>query len=226
MPAPGAAAAARRHRYRRASLTPAGLLRGSLAARCSRRISLRLEFAWQHPRRSRPCQSASEKFLAGRRATIRLAARQVGSRHRIMVIRATAAPQNRSPADGRACAGCGQPLPSPSMGRASRLAMATVCGGCAERRSLGGRSGPRPRRNRPVCSSPPISTISAAGREPDRTIEIRAATMSRADLRPDREAPAVPVLSTAEVGLQHLHGFGERAVVRAGGVGAQLERHD
>jgi len=55
---------------------------------------------------------------------------------------------------------------------------------------------------------------------------IRAVTMSRADLRPDREAPAVPGRSTAEVGLQHLHGCGERAVVRAGGVGAQLERHD
>jgi len=30
-----------------------------------------------------------------------------------MVIRATAAPQNRSSADSRVCAGSGQPLPSP-----------------------------------------------------------------------------------------------------------------
>jgi hypothetical protein len=44
-----------------------------------------------------------------------------------MVIRATGAPQNRSPADGRACAGSDEPLPSPWVGRASRLAM-TVCG--------------------------------------------------------------------------------------------------
>jgi hypothetical protein len=50
------------------------------------------------------------------RATIRLAARQVRRRHRILVIRATGAPQIRSPADGRACAGSGQPLPSPWMG--------------------------------------------------------------------------------------------------------------
>src|SRR4029077_2954309 len=41
---------------------------------------------------------------AGRRATARLAARQVRRRHRIPVIRATGTPQNRSSADSRACA--------------------------------------------------------------------------------------------------------------------------
>jgi len=50
------------------------------------------------------------------RTTTKLAARQVRRRHRIMVIRATGAPQNRSPADCRACAGSAQPLPSPWMG--------------------------------------------------------------------------------------------------------------
>ena len=41
------------------------------------------------------------KFPAGRRATTRLAARQVRRRHRILVIRATGAPQNRSSAHSR-----------------------------------------------------------------------------------------------------------------------------
>jgi hypothetical protein len=54
---------------------------------------------------------------------------QVGRRHPIMVIRATGAPQNRSPAGSRACAGSGQPLPSPSIAllrvRASRQLRAT-----------------------------------------------------------------------------------------------------
>jgi hypothetical protein len=69
-------------------LTGAGSRRGSLSARCSRRISLRLESARQHPRRARPCQSAAE-FPAVWRATFSLAARQVTRRHQIMVIRAT-----------------------------------------------------------------------------------------------------------------------------------------
>src|SRR5690348_12177068 len=55
---------------------------------------------------------------------------------------------------------------------------------------------------------------------------IHAVTMSRADLLPGREAPAVPGDSPAESGLQHLQGFGERALVRAGGLGAQLVRDD
>ena len=64
------------------------------------------------PRRARPVNPLL-KFSAGRLATTRLAARQVTRRRRIMVIRATAAQQDRSSADGRACAGSGQPLPSP-----------------------------------------------------------------------------------------------------------------
>src|SRR6266511_162502 len=84
-------------------------------------ISLQLEFAvgirsWNSPG-STPGGLAHVtpllKSPAGRRATPRLAARQVRRRHRIMVIRATGAPQNRSSADSRACAGSGQPLPSP-----------------------------------------------------------------------------------------------------------------
>jgi hypothetical protein len=46
---------------------------------------------------------------AGRRATARLAAGQVSRRHRIMVIRATRAPQSQSSADGRENAGSGPP---------------------------------------------------------------------------------------------------------------------
>lgn len=56
--------------------------------------------------------------------------------------------------------------------------------GCAERRSLGGRSGPRPRRNLPVCSSPPISTISAAGREPDAPSRANVSAVARLVLPP------------------------------------------
>jgi hypothetical protein len=51
------------------------------------------------------------KFPAGRRATTRLAARQVRRRHRITVIRPTGAPQTRSTTDRRECAGCGPLLP-------------------------------------------------------------------------------------------------------------------
>jgi hypothetical protein len=51
--------------------------------------------------------------LAGRRATARLAARQLRRRHRITVIRPTGAPQNRSTTDRRECAGCGPLLPPP-----------------------------------------------------------------------------------------------------------------
>src|SRR5450755_1959377 len=47
------------------------------------------------------------KFPARRRATARLAARQVRRHHRITVIRATGAPQTRSSADSRECAGFG-----------------------------------------------------------------------------------------------------------------------
>src|SRR5712691_3262936 len=101
MSTPGAAAVARSRRCRRGRLTVAGLLRGSLAARCSRRISLRL--GWLAALQlARPCQSAAE-ISAGRRATTRLAARQVRRRHRITVIRATGAPQNRSTMDRREC---------------------------------------------------------------------------------------------------------------------------
>ena len=46
---------------------------------------------------------------AGSGCVARLAAKQVRRRHPIMVIRATGAPQNRSSADSRACAGAGQP---------------------------------------------------------------------------------------------------------------------
>jgi hypothetical protein len=49
------------------------------------------------------------KFPAGRQATASLAARQVRRRHRITVIRATGAPQNRSTTDRRECAGSGPP---------------------------------------------------------------------------------------------------------------------
>jgi hypothetical protein len=44
------------------------------------------------------------KFTAGRRATASVAARQVRSRHLILVIRATEAPQNRTSTDSRAVA--------------------------------------------------------------------------------------------------------------------------
>jgi hypothetical protein len=54
------------------------------------------------------------KFPAGRRATTNLAARQVRRHHRIKVIGATGAPQNRSTTDRRECAGCGPPLPDRS----------------------------------------------------------------------------------------------------------------
>ena len=53
------------------------------------------------------------KFLPGGGPLPRLAARQVRRRHRIPVIRATGAPQNRSSADSRECAGLRQPLPLP-----------------------------------------------------------------------------------------------------------------
>src|SRR6266496_4176983 len=48
------------------------------------------------------------KIPAGRRATARLAARQVSRRHLILVIRETGAPQHRSSMDRRECAGCGR----------------------------------------------------------------------------------------------------------------------
>ena len=50
------------------------------------------------------------EFPAGRRAAASVAARQVRRYHRITVIRATGAPQNRSSTDRRECAGSGQPL--------------------------------------------------------------------------------------------------------------------
>jgi hypothetical protein len=53
------------------------------------------------------------KIPAGRRATARLAARQVRRRHRITMIRTTGAPQTRSTMDRRECAGSGPLLPSP-----------------------------------------------------------------------------------------------------------------
>jgi hypothetical protein len=62
-----------------------------------------------------PSAAAVTVTSAGRGCITRLAARQVRRRHPIMVIRATGAPQNRSPAGSRACAGSGQPLPSPSI---------------------------------------------------------------------------------------------------------------
>jgi hypothetical protein len=65
------------------------------------------------PQAGSPMSIRCCKFPAGRRAATRLAAGQVRRRHRIMVIRAAGAPQNRSSADSRACAGSGQPLPSP-----------------------------------------------------------------------------------------------------------------
>jgi len=70
-------------------------------------------FGWsparQQPRRARPCQYAAE--IPARRRTARLAARQVNTRHRIMVIRPVGARQNRPPADCSACACFGQPEP-------------------------------------------------------------------------------------------------------------------
>ena len=60
----------------------------SLPARCSRRISLRPGLAGQRSRAGSP-PSNHYRNPAGRRATPRLAARQVRSRHQIMVIRAT-----------------------------------------------------------------------------------------------------------------------------------------
>jgi hypothetical protein len=62
-----------------------------------------------------PITAAVTVTSAGSGCVARLAAKQVRRRHPIMVIRATGAPQNRSPAGSRACAGSGQPLPSPSI---------------------------------------------------------------------------------------------------------------
>ncbi len=113
MTTPGAAAAARRRRCRQGRLTAAGLLRGSHAARYSRRISPSVGIGWAaHPgglARVKPLL----KFPAGRRAIASLAARQVTRRHRITVIRAAGAPQNRSTTDRREYAGSGPLLPSP-----------------------------------------------------------------------------------------------------------------
>ena len=113
MTTPGAAAAARRRRCRQGRLTAAGLLRGSHAARYSRRISPSVGIGWAaHPgglARAKPLL----KFPAGRRAIDSLAARQVTRRHRITVIRAAGAPQNRSTTDRREYAGSGPLLPSP-----------------------------------------------------------------------------------------------------------------
>src|ERR1700716_3786446 len=78
-------------------LIVAGLLRGSLAARRSRRISLR--WGWFGS--------------AAGRATASVAARQVRKRHLIQVIRDTGAPSARSTTDRRSCADCGPLLPSP-----------------------------------------------------------------------------------------------------------------
>jgi hypothetical protein len=84
------------------------------------RLSRGPPFGWgwlgNAPRRARPCQSAAE-ISAGRQATARLTARQVRRRHRIKVIRGNGAPQNRSTADRRECAGSvrrGAPVRRPS----------------------------------------------------------------------------------------------------------------
>src|SRR3984885_1961623 len=77
-------------------LTAAGSRRGLLAARCSRRISLRLGLAWEGPHGDSPMQSAAES-PAGRRVTARLAGRQVRRPHRIKVTRVSA---NRAGTDG------------------------------------------------------------------------------------------------------------------------------
>ena len=105
--APAAAAAARSRQRRRGRLTAAGLHRGSPAARCSRRNSLRVGVGSAALPAGLAQVEPVPKIRAGRRATTRLAARQVRRRHLITVIRATGAPQNRSTMDRRECAGCG-----------------------------------------------------------------------------------------------------------------------
>src|SRR2546428_529206 len=87
------------------------------------------------------------EFPAGRRAATRLAARQVRRRHRILVIRATGAPQNRSSTDSRECAGSGPLLPSPWIA----LLRVPVTA------RLGRPSGSAASARRPACATPPAT---------------------------------------------------------------------
>ena len=83
-------------------LTAAGLLRASLAVPCSLRISLRLEFSGSTPGGLAHVIAANS--LPGGEPLPGLPWAGREERHRIMVIRATGPPQNRSPPDSRAVA--------------------------------------------------------------------------------------------------------------------------
>src|ERR1700674_2962436 len=88
-------------------------------------------------------------------STLSFAARQVRRRHRITVIRATGAPQNRSSTDSRECAGSGQPLPSPWI---APLRVPVTA-------RLGRPPGSAASARRPACTTPPATRPCSPFRE-------------------------------------------------------------
>ena len=123
--------------------------------------------------RGSPMPIQLPKFPAGRRATARLAARKVRRRHRITVIRATGAPQNRSTMDRRECAGRGPLLPSPWI--------ALLC--VAVRARLGRPAAQRARRAHRAAG--PVGAVRRARR--DRSA--RPGPARGPPAHPDRESP-------------------------------------